>query len=99
MAVGFDRNWFDVLSFFIVESDAKHISVHAYKRPYTCIKFMIPVEWMTEPGLFNKVHKQARSEWNKKDEYPACPSCGTTRRNWMRSYEGRNFCGVCGRDS
>ena len=94
----FNRNWFDVVSFFIIEADDKHISAHVYKRPYTCTKFMIPVELMDDLRLFPEVRKLARLEWRSKDTYPACPNCGTTRRNWMRSYEGRNFCGVCGRD-
>ena len=91
----FNKQLFDVISFYMIEADKAHVSVHAYKLPYMCVKFIIPVELMNSPDLWIRCYEMATELWMEKDDFPACPNCGATRRNWKRSYKGQEFCGVC----
>jgi hypothetical protein len=99
MSDQFDKSWFDKVTFDMREQPGGKISVHIFKVGHSCRLIDIDEHMLIRPDLWTFLRAKAEAVWMiAEDLGSVCPNCESRLRDWERRFQGRRFCGRCGRD-
>jgi hypothetical protein len=95
----YSRDTFDIVKFNFREELAGQVGVHIWKSGLLCTYFAMPVSSLVSP-LWEQLRRRAEKAWARAvpPNEPTCSNCGGVIRLNRRSYLGREFCALCGRD-